>query len=322
MDDFETPFHAGELALQDMVGARARVHSYAPRMIRPFLPDQHRVFYRELPYLFVGAVDHDSQPWATVWFGDPGFVGSPDAYTLSIADVRQEGDPVSACVVEGAELGFLGLALHNRRRNRVNGRVAQGSENQVTIKVSQSFGNCPKYIQKRIFAPLEPREKSPVLVENRSVFSEEDLRMIEQADTFFIASIAARPSENAKRGVDVSHRGGKPRFVKALSDGRLIIPDFAGNNHFNTLGNIHETGTAGLLFIDFQTGDVLQATGEAELLWPDECEWFYGGAERYLMFSPQKVVRRNSAVPIGWYLIDASPFIPDGGPWQKIGVRL
>ncbi|NVJ71426.1 MAG: pyridoxamine 5'-phosphate oxidase family protein [Alphaproteobacteria bacterium] len=233
--------------------------------------------------------------------------------------MRQADDPVSECIVEGAELGFLGLALHNRRRNRVNGRVVRGAENQVTVKVSQSFGNCPKYIQKRIFAPSELQEKkSPVRAEIRSAFSAEDLHMIEQVDTFFIASIAARPGENAKRGVDVSHRGGKPGFVKATPDGRLIIPDFAGNNHFNTLGNIHETGKAGLLFLDFKTGDILQATGAATLLWPEESEWNYGGAERYLVFDVEQVVRRDSTFPLGWYYIDASPFIPDGGPWLKV----
>ena len=88
--------------------------------------------------------------------------------------------------------------------------------------------------------------------------------MIAGADTFFVASYV----DDAERGraVDVSHRGGRPGFVRIGADGVLTIPDFSGNRFFNTLGNLIANPKAGLLFVDFETGDELQLTGDAEVL--------------------------------------------------------
>ncbi len=88
--------------------------------------------------------------------------------------------------------------------------------------------------------------------------------MIEQADTFFVASYFDR--EDVHRQVDVSHRGGKSGFVRIGEDGAFTIPDFAGNLFFNTLGNILVNRRARLLFADFETNDMLQLSGEAEML--------------------------------------------------------
>src|SRR4030095_14952481 len=55
---------------------------------------------------------------------------------------------------------------------------------------------------------------------------------IERADTLFIASV------HADAGADASHRGGQPGFVRGLGERRLVSPDYAGNNMFQTLGNI------------------------------------------------------------------------------------
>jgi hypothetical protein len=59
-----------------------------------------------------------------------------------------------------------------------------------------------------------------------------------------------------RRQVDVSHRGGNAGFVRIGNDGVLTIPDFDGNLFFSTLGNIFVNGKAGLLFVDFATGDI------------------------------------------------------------------
>ncbi|MFD2780313.1 pyridoxamine 5'-phosphate oxidase family protein [Novosphingobium pokkalii] len=87
--------------------------------------------------------------------------------------------------------------------------------------------------------------------------------LIGQADSFFVASYA-QTAQGLR--ADVSHRGGRPGFVRIDDDGTLTIPDFAGNQFFSTLGNISETGKAGLVFIDWSKGDVLQISGEAMVL--------------------------------------------------------
>ena len=81
------------------------------------------------------------------------------------------------------------------------------------------------------------------------------------ADTFFIASGYRDEGDSAAFGMDASHRGGERGFVRVVDEGRLEFPDYAGNNHFNTIGNLVLDPRAGFLFVDFETGGLLQLTG-------------------------------------------------------------
>ena len=86
--------------------------------------------------------------------------------------------------------------------------------------------------------------------------------LIAAADTFFVAS-RSRPEVGSGGGLDMSHRGGRPGFVGVHGD-TLAIPDFRGNRFFNTLGNLLGDPRAGLLFVDFASGDLLQLQGRAD----------------------------------------------------------
>ncbi len=122
--------------------------------------------------------------------------------------------------------------------------------------------------------------------------------MIAVADTFFVASYVDRGS--GQRQVDVSHRGGRPGFVRVGSDGVLTIPDFAGNQFFNTLGNLLVNPRAGLVFVDFATGDLLQLSGDAQVVLDDPQIAAFEGAERFWRFTPRRAVYRPGAVPLRW----------------------
>jgi hypothetical protein len=50
---------------------------------------------------------------------------------------------------------------------------------------------------------------------------------------------------------------------------RLWIPDYRGNNFFNTFGNILRHPRAGLAFADFARGRVLMLTGTADVIWDE-----------------------------------------------------
>ncbi len=89
---------------------------------------------------------------------------------------------------------------------------------------------------------------------------------------------------DATNGVDVAHRGGKPGFVNVDGNKTLIIPDFSGNKHFNSFGNLELNPRAGLLFVDFNQGDLLYLTGEAKVIWDGAEINRYAGAERLLVF--------------------------------------
>lgn len=291
------PWHEGEIYLQEKVGVVERMASVGQRFIRDFMPDQHRDFYAQLPYIVVGSVDNRDDAWATLLEGRPGFMSSPLPTVLEINLKADVSDPAGEGLIDGQPVGLLGIEMHTRRRNRMNGFVSHTPEG-LRVDVDQSFGNCPRYIQLRDFEFVrESRQPHSGTVENLSTLDEAARSMIATADTFFVASYADRKD---RRQVDVSHRGGKAGFVRIGEDDTLTIPDFDGNLFFNTLGNIVLNGKAGLLFIDYTNGDMLQMTGDAQVILDSAEIAAFQGAERLWTFKPRRIVRRRNALALRW----------------------
>ncbi|MDC0659880.1 pyridoxamine 5'-phosphate oxidase family protein [Leisingera sp. SS27] len=293
--DSPSPFHAGEQEMQRRAGKREMAEKLGRRMIRPFMPDQHREFFAQLPFLVAGAVDADGWPWASLLSGAPGFAVSPDPEHLQVTLNRTAEDPVQAAIREGAPLGLLGIELHSRRRNRLNGRVTSAGRNGFNVRVDQSFGNCPQYIQERDLTPAN--DVSPAAPQTFTRLLPEHSARIAQADTFFVASHIPAAAAPEREGVDVSHRGGRPGFVRVAGN-TLTIPDFRGNNHFNTLGNFLLNPRAGLAFPDFETGSLLLLTGTVELLAEDHPELAgFEGAQRGWQVTLHKGLWLEAALP-------------------------
>lgn len=313
----ESPFHAGELAIQARLGVQERMDRQGRRIIRDYLPEQHREFFAQLSYLLVGTVDGDGQPWASILVGEPGFITAPDDRRLDIAARPLYGDPLHRTLAEGADIGLLGIELHSRRRNRLNGTVTAIQPDGFTVAVGQSFGNCPQYIQARQFdlRSLDPTAPKPV--HSLTALGKGERAMIAAADTFFIATAHQAESAGSASGVDVSHRGGKPGFVRIDDANTLTIPDFSGNLHFNTFGNLELNPHAGLIFIDFDRGDLLYLTGTAKVIWDSPEITTYEGAERLLRFSVNQGYRVQGSLPLAWSTPEFSPFLDDTGPWQN-----
>ncbi|BAY07565.1 pyridoxamine 5'-phosphate oxidase family protein [Calothrix sp. NIES-2098] len=311
----ESPFHPGELAIQARLGVQDRMDKQGRRVIREYLPDQHRQFYAQLPYLIVGTVDVSGNLWASILVGEPGFISSPDDRTLRVATKPLFGDPLATTLKEGIDIGFLGIELHTRRRNRMNGIVTAIDANGFEVQVKQSFGNCPQYIQARKFDLSEYDPESPKPIHAIAVFGEPERDLIAAADTFFIATAYQAESAGTTAGVDVSHRGGKPGFVRIDNDNTLTIPDFSGNYHFNTFGNLELNPHAGLLFVDFAQGNLLYLTGTAEVIWQGEEISTYTGAERLLRFRLDMGYRVEGSLPLRWSKPEFSPYLERTGSW-------
>ena len=313
----ESPFHPGELAIQARLGAQARIDKQGRRLIREYLPEQHRQFYSQLPFLIVGTVEENGDLWASILVGEPGFVSSPDERILKIQAKPLSDDPLNQSLCDRCDMGLLGIEFHTRRRNRLNGVVRNIDHQGFELSVRQSFGNCPKYIQARIFQlqTLDPDEvKSNHSLDN---FGEAESLMITASDTFFIATAYQDASAGIISGVDVSHRGGKPGFVRIDNNKTLTIPDFPGNCYFNTFGNLEINPRAGLLFIDFANGDLLYLTGTAEVLWEETEIRNFTGAERLLRFHLQRGYRIEGCLPLRWSEPNFSPFLNGTGSWSS-----
>ena len=314
-----SPFHSGEVELQRSLGVAERMEQFGRRVIRDHMPDQHRDFFEQLPFIVAGAVDSDGDVWATLLAGGPGFIQSPDPRQLALTLPMDPSDPATNGFQQSDAIGILGIELHSRRRNRMNGAIGAVSENGFTVEVEHSFGNCPQYIQTRNWKMVAPNERIAPMAEQFTSLDDSARAAISAADTFFVASYI--DLEDGRRQVDASHRGGKPGFVRIDEDGMLTIPDFAGNLHFNTLGNFLRNPRAGLVFVDFDNGDMLHLTGVADVVLDSPDIAAFQGAERLWTFTPTKVVRRKAAFPLRFDFLDWSPNSLMTGDWEQAEQR-
>lgn len=199
--------------------------------------------------------------------------------------VREEG--------KGRMIGGLAIDLMKRKRMKLYGRMVAGAlakaempdeegielseearkqdqkedwdvgegEIQLAQRIEQSLGNCPKYLNKKHISPARPR---PRLVSQGPKLPVEAIKLINKADLFFISS------SRQEYDMDTNHRGGPAGFVRVVSNGsddaEIIYPEYSGNRLYQTLGNLTVTPLAGLVFPDFDTGDVLYITGRTEIL--------------------------------------------------------
>ncbi len=313
----DSPFHKGEQLLQERYGVREQLESFGRRVIRDYMPVQHQEFYGQLPLLNVATRDSQGRAWASVVVGEPGFMHANDGKVLKVGAKPLPGDPLNENLKTGQYIGVLGLELHSRRRNRMSGKIGEVSENGFDIEVIQSFGNCPQYIQSRMFSMNEERAKveTPEVIKS-STFTDKMTAIVENADTFFIASLYGDNDSDLSHGADASHRGGQPGFVKVENGNSLVWPDFIGNFHFNTLGNLILNPSAGLLFIDFDHGHLLHVTGKAEIIWGGPEVQNFMGAERIVKFALDEAVLVESVLPLDYQFGDYSPVLRRTGTWK------
>ena len=322
-EQVKSPWHEGEVTMQRSIGVDGRMADIGRRVIRDHLIDQHREFYPQLPFIVLGAVDAAGDVWATLRAGQPGFLQPTDEHHLHVNLLPDAADPADGGLKDADAIGLLGIELQTRRRNRLNGMVRRQQATNFDLTVQQSYGNCPQYIQLRQFSfSRDPQSFTDRPAEVLDSLNDRARAMITAADTFFVASYV----DDAVKGrqVDVSHRGGKAGFVRLGADGVLTIPDFAGNLFFNTLGNLLVNPKAGLVFADFATGDLLQVTGEAEVILDSPEIAAFQGAERLWRFTPRRVIYRPDALPLRWsFAADGwSPNSLMTGSWDEAATRL
>ncbi|MBE9559832.1 MAG: pyridoxamine 5'-phosphate oxidase family protein [Proteobacteria bacterium] len=319
----DSHFHVGEQEIQSRMGVRESMERFSKQVIASFIPEQHREFYKQLPFIMLGHVDKKGWPWATMLFNEAGFVTSENNKKLTINSKPINGEPFAELLKqdkqENTRIGMLGIELSTRRRNRLAGHITQVNDTAIEIEVDQAFGNCPQYIQMRELIRIDSDVQMKPDVSSITSFDEKTREFIQNSDTFFVASYVNNKNEDANinEGVDVSHRGGRPGFIRVDNDNTLTIPDYTGNFHFNTLGNFLLTPKAGLLFPDFETGDLLTLTGTVEILWDSEETEFFEGAERLWRFKIDHGFWMKNALPLRWKLDKYSPNTLLTGTWDE-----
>lgn len=297
-------FHDGEQAVQQQAGIFAQASKLGPRMVQPQLDAEFSAFLREQPFVVLASSTASGQVWASTLAGQPGFAAASSPQHVLVEAEIAESDPLAEALRDGpAAVGLLVLEPMTRGRIRING-IATRSPRGLELEVAEVFGNCPKYIQRRAPTTIalghsaEERRTADRLEAEQTAF-------LEAADTFFIAS------RHPVRGADASHRGGQPGFVDVSEDGMsLTFPDYAGNNLFQTLGNLTIEPAVGLLFIDWQVGRTLQISGRAEVIWDQERIDRWPRAQRLVDVRIDAVIDRASGSPLRWDFVESHRINP------------
>ncbi|QDE31260.1 hypothetical protein [Shewanella polaris] len=92
------------------------MESFGQRAIRPYIPEQHREFYQQLPFIVAGSVNQQGWPWASMLSGYPGFITSPDSTTLTINASAITGDMYYRISVKREANGTISKCLHDNVR--------------------------------------------------------------------------------------------------------------------------------------------------------------------------------------------------------------
>lgn len=123
------------------------------------------------------------------------------------------------------------IELSTRRRLRINGKVKLISDNQLIIEFTESYSNCPKYIQKRTVEITAHDHGRIDRIEGDLIDPLKEI--LKEADTFFVSSL------NPDGDADASSRVGPKGFIEIVENNILRIPDYSGNSLCNTFGNFY-----------------------------------------------------------------------------------
>ncbi len=293
-------YHEGERAAQRRAGLRDQGES-AARGIRADMPEIAQKFLLQQPMVILGAADAAGQMWATLLAGRPGFLHAEDTRTVTVEAHPDRNDPLHDRLTTPAPVGMLAIGPSRHRRMRMNGRAVP-TDSGLHVKLDQVYSNCPKYIQKREHT-WEP-ETTPGRPQRSRTLTGDQQRLINEADTFFIAT------SDREGNADASHRGGNPGFVQVRSPTTLRWPDYTGNAMFNTLGNLEVNPHAGLLFPDWRTGTLLHLTGTTQTTWDPAHTAAVPGAQQLVDFTLTAAIEIPTAVPLRWTPAVPSRFNP------------
>ena len=100
-------WYQGEKAIQQQAGVADRMEEVGRRVVRDYMPDQHRASQAHLPFIVAGSVDRRGDAWAILVAGEAGFIDPPTPTPLKSrrgfpgavhhAATVQRRVPISSC---------------------------------------------------------------------------------------------------------------------------------------------------------------------------------------------------------------------------------
>lgn len=283
-------YHEGEREAQRRAGTADLAEDMAPNVQAAFTPGIGR-FLSERTYAFLAAEDHDGSPWVTLVEAERGLLSCIAERHLEMRPAPRADDPVLRALLSPGRVALLAIDLATRRRLRVNGHSEPNGDDTLHVTPSEVFGNCPKYIARRRVVGWRT-----ILPRSREIASLTDVASaIRAADCMAIAT------SHPARGLDASHRGGFPGFLRLQEDGALEWDDHTGNGMFQSNGNLLVDPRTALAIPLFDSGDLLLLTGRATIAW---------GPARVTTFTPSAGRLIAGAIRQTFSPPEPSPFSP------------
>ncbi|KAF4464603.1 oxidoreductase FAD-binding [Fusarium albosuccineum] len=318
-------FHQGERAMHQLLKV--------PRLENPTipgLPPRYGMRVMQSSLVALGTLDNQGRPWTTVWGGERGFARPVAEGVLafnSAVDTRH--DPVFKALWDGVDddgvqqgainrpnhgegktMAGLSIDLETRDRVKLAGKmiagatVEEGKAVQMAMAVTESLGNCPKYLNKK---DIVLSEMKPELVSETLQLPQEALDLIASADMLFLSSTNGHT-------MDTNHRGGSPGFIRVIKnehDGlELIYPEFSGNRLYQTLGNFKINPLVGIAIPDFNNANVVYLTGTASVLLGEEASSILARSRLAVKISVTSAKFVKSGLPFRGSLGEYSPYNP------------
>ncbi|PXF45832.1 Flavohemoprotein [Gracilariopsis chorda] len=336
-------FHPGELHVQKLAGTQgvAIELSAVLSSTLPPAPVFNQLLAAQNVIWLSTTTPHPDPMQASVWvsplFGRGSTLASAASNrlihlqppNLPDTDVLRHNLAPSFQSASSVPVGVLVIDLEARRRYRTNGMLSLSNRSNgnftasskpisLDVHVEEAFPNCPKYIQRRVLDPATaqlPPAPPSIQFESDTRLSPSDVHMLESTDTLFFGT------HNPSTGLDANHRGGRPGFVRVLSDSQIYWPDYRGNGLFQSFGNLQQNSRAGVTLLDFETGHLLQLSGTASVQWDKKAyPNIERAAERILSFKVLHVRRSKGPVTnYRWQLLEYSPYNPVVDPNTSSG---
>ena len=300
-------FHKGEKRIQKLAGETKQASFHGQMIDNRIMPEALPIIlYQE--YIIASIADQNQSTWSYILTGDKGFIYSPNNKTVCIDKGKVDIDANNIfwlSLENKIQIGLLIIDFATRRRIRINGIISAIKEENIEIKVIESYPNCSKYIQERKIIQSTPWNNNNPNIMMGEMLQDTHKNIINSADTFFIGS------SNPNGQLDISHRGGNSGFVKFIDEKTLKIPDYKGNNMFNTLGNIEINADTGLVFWDFESGNMLQLNGTAKIKWQNsEPESQNNETNRFWVFNIKQWCFSKIGRDFTWKVLSVSPHNP------------
>ncbi|KAF4963353.1 hypothetical protein FSARC_8640 [Fusarium sarcochroum] len=312
-----TPWHKGEVAVHDLLKVPTKNNPTATGF-----PLRYEERLLQSSIVAVGTLDDQGRPWTTIWGGERGFAQRTAEDVISFNSVvDMSTDPVFEALwsdqpregtIKGRGRPMSGLTVDLETRDRIKivasrmiaGAVVDGKV-QMTMHVTGSLGNCPKYISKKEISSASV-EKARCTSRGLPL-SAEALEHLDQADMFF-------HSTTNGESMDTNIRGGLPGFVRVMKNEAaqvvLIYLEYSGNRLYQSLGNLYVNPLMGIVVPNYDTGDALYLTGTTSILIGDQASSIIARTNLAIKIDVTDARFVKAGLPFRGRFIDYSPYSP------------